>query len=770
MLKKLIILVVLVLVSTPLFAQVVDTAWVRMYNGPLNNWDQAYAIAVDSYGNVYVTGLINGFFAYSPDFATIKYTPNGDTAWVRIYNGPLNWDDWASDIAVDSSGNVYVTGPSWGSWEADEDFLTIKYSPNGDTAWIRRYNGPGTQNAYDEPHAMAVDASGNVYVTGGSDNDITSIDYLTIKYDADGNELWVRRYNGPGNGRDDAQDIAVDGSGNVYVTGYSYDVGDPNDYATIKYDPNGDTAWVRRYTNGNGWAWAIAVDSPGNVYVTGSVGTIKYDTYGNQLWVGPGGGFDNTVDTSGNVYASGWAGGWDQSDWYTTKYYPNGDIAWVRTYNSPGLSDDRADDIAVDNLGNVYVTGSSYDSEKATYRATTIKYYPNGDTAWIIKDSRPESYSSGAYAITVEDVGNVYVTGYSCDSSTISSCDYLTIRYLPVFEPPGVDLRANLWGDRRARRGFQKTYQVTYSNVRTDNAENVVLSVILPQEVQFVSCNPPCNVNGQNISWALGSVAGLTFGSASVKFYIPTSVLSGTILKGIVEITTTSDDQTPMNNRSKEEERVVTSWDPNDKEAQPWGGGSAKYIMPDQTLRYTIFFENDSSATAEAIYIDVVDTLDANLDWSTLEIGPMSYPDTCEASFDPISGVLTWHCDSIMLPPNVNPPEGEGFVSFSIMPDSGMASGTQIKNRAYIKFDYNPWIAAPDSGTVVRTIGKFGDANADGLVTVSDVIYLINYLFKGGIEPVPYEAGDVNCDGKVTVADVVYLINYLFKGGPSLGC
>jgi len=63
-----------------------------------------------------------------------------------------------------------------------------------------------------------------------------------------------------------------------------------------------------------------------------------------------------------------------------------------------------------------------------------------------------------------------------------------------------------------------------------------------------------------------------------------------------------------------------------------------------------------------------------------------------------------------------------------------------------------------------------GDANGDGLINASDVVYLINYLFKGGPAPVPLEAGDVNCDGIINSADVVYLINYLFKGGPPPSC
>jgi hypothetical protein len=333
---------------------------------------------------------------------------------------------------------------------------------------------------------------------------------------------------------------------------------------------------------------------------------------------------------------------------------------------------------------------------------------------------------------------------------------------------PGVDLSVDLWGDTRPRPGFQKSYAVSYINNRGDDAESVVLSVRLPEEVLFVSCDPPtCSVNGRDISWNLVTVPGLSQDLVGITFSVPVSVTIGTVLSGTAEIATTSGDLILRNNWSEEEEVVVGSRDPNNKEAQPWGGGSAKYIMPDQPVRYTIFFENDTSATAEAIYIDIVDTLDPNLDWLTLEIGPMSHPDTCEASFDPISGVLSWHCDSIMLPPNHNPPEGEGFISFSVLPDSGLAFGAQIKNRAHIRFDYNPWIPTPESGPVIRTIGRYGDVNGDGLITVSDVVYLINYLFKGGPPPAGgVMIGDINCDGKVTVSDVVYLINYLFRGGP----
>ena len=177
MTKALFVLSILFLTSIPALAQSVDTAWVRRYNGPGDSIDCAYAIAVDGSGNVYVTGQSCGSGTY-PDYGTIKYYPNGDTAWVRRYNGPRFYYD-ESAIGVDGSGNVYVTGTSTRS-ERYSDYATIKYYANGDTAWVRRYGGPG--NLYDWAYAIAVDGSGNVYVTGESVGSGTGFDYATIKY------------------------------------------------------------------------------------------------------------------------------------------------------------------------------------------------------------------------------------------------------------------------------------------------------------------------------------------------------------------------------------------------------------------------------------------------------------------------------------------------------------------------------------------------------------------------------------------------------------
>ncbi len=381
MTKKLLILALLALTSIPAFAQSVDTAWVRNYNGPGNGDDSPCAIAADDSGNVYVTGYSaqNSGHPYNFDYATIKYDPDGEELWVRRYNGPGDYYDWATALALDDSGNVYVTGHSYAG-ATYYDFATIKYYPDGDTAWVRRYNGLGA--FADRAWAITVDNYGNVFVTGSSDGNGIGPDYLTVRYYPNGDTAWVRRYNGPRNDCDTATAIAADDSGNVYVTGFSFGIGTLYDYATIKYDSSGNELWLRRYHgegNGDDLARAMTVDDSGNVYVTGR---------------------SKVTDT--------WF------DIATIKYYPDGDTAWIRRYDGPQNQWDYAYDTAVDLLGNLYVIGATPQGGLYLYYDyATIKYYPQGDTAWARIYDGPENGSDIASACVLDDYGNLYVTGNS---------------------------------------------------------------------------------------------------------------------------------------------------------------------------------------------------------------------------------------------------------------------------------------------------------------------------------------------------------------------
>jgi beta-propeller repeat-containing protein len=367
----------------------VQQAWVARYNGPANDVDVPETMDVDDAGNVYVSGYSAG--SNRLDYATVKYDSAGLQQWVARYNGPANDYDIATAIAVDDAGNVYVTGESVGSGTTF-DYATIKYDSAGNQQWVARYNGPGS--GVDEGTAIAVDDAGNVYVTGNSVGSGTGADYATIKYDAEGQQQWVARYNGPGNAEDIPVAIEFDSSGSVYVTGHSFGSGSGYDYATVKYDSAGQQQWVARYNgpgNGADIATDVAVDGSGNVYVTGG----------------------STGSSTGIDIA-------------TIKYNSSGQEQWVARYNGPENSVDYAEAIAIDDLNNVYVAGASA-SALERYDFATVKYDAAGQQAWVAEYSGTGAGDNQADEIEVDSSGSVYVTGESLGFGTGN--DYATVKY-----------------------------------------------------------------------------------------------------------------------------------------------------------------------------------------------------------------------------------------------------------------------------------------------------------------------------------------------------
>jgi len=381
--------------------------WDKRYNGPANGWDKALAVAVDASGNVVVTGWSgsggyyyqHGYEVPLSDYYTAKYAAaNGALLWEKRYNGPADHDDRANAVAVDSSGNVVVTGYSNstnvidGSYYAD--YYTAKYAAaDGALLWEKRYSGPVNRLYEDSgPQGVVVDGSGNVVVTGSSHNG-TNADYYTAKYAAvDGTLLWEKHYNGPGNGYDYANAVAVDGSGNVVVTGTSYGTNSNMDYYTAKYAAaDGALLWEKRYNgpeNGNDVAQAVAVDGSGNVVVTGSGDdycTAKYAAAdGALLWEqrynGPSNSYDRAtavaVDGSGNVVVTRYSG----EDYYTAKYAAaDGVLLWEKRYNGPVNGVDLASSLAIGPNGMVVVTGASDGNFLAytTYDYATVVYREN---------------------------------------------------------------------------------------------------------------------------------------------------------------------------------------------------------------------------------------------------------------------------------------------------------------------------------------------------------------------------------------------------------
>ncbi len=429
-------------------AQTAVQAWVQCYNQTGFGFDVANAVAVDASNNVIVTGYSYGIGTFV-DYATIKYSAAGVPLWTNRYNGPTNYD-YATALVLDASNNVIVTGYSAGVGSG-YDYATIQYSAAGAPLWTNRYNGPG--HGSDKPSAIMADGRNDVIVTGSSSNG-TNDDYATVKYSSAGSPLWTNRYDGPGNGADSPSAVAVDGSNDVVVTGYSFN-GTNDDYLTIKYSSAGVPLWTNRY-NGPGndidVATALAVDASNNVIVTGysfngtnnEYATIQYSSAGVPLWTnryhGPGTNDDAAnavaVDTDNNVIVTGFSSGTGSSsdfDYATVKYSSAGVPLWTNRYNTPLNSDDEATALAVDASNNVVVTGFS-DGGGNSYDYVTIEYSSASVPLWTNRYDGPVHSGDYAQAVAVDHSGNAIVTGYSTSSS--DGFDFATIKYLSFLPTP----------------------------------------------------------------------------------------------------------------------------------------------------------------------------------------------------------------------------------------------------------------------------------------------------------------------------------------------
>jgi uncharacterized delta-60 repeat protein len=443
--KPLLFLTYLFLYSNFTSAQVTQE-WVALYNGPADSIDASRSIALDGAGNIYVCGWSMGIAGTdtTSDYATIKYNQSGVQQWIQRYNGPGNGPDNARSIAVDLSGNVYVTGASLGSG-TDFDYTTIKYNTQGIQQWVQRYNG--TFNGSDEAWSIVLDNAGNAYVTGRSRASTTGPDYVTIKYNSAGVPQWVQVYSSPGNNWDEALDIAIDSLDNICVTGLSFQPGTWYDIATVKYNASGVQQWVSRFNGLANWydvGYTIAADAMGNIYIAGYTtvsGTtsdyvvIKYLPDGFQQWVqtynGPGNSGDVAYslasDGVGNTYVTGHSqGNGTGGDYATIKYNASGTQQWVQRYNGTANDDDVAWWVAADFAGNVYVTGWSA-GVGTDLDIATIKYSPIGMQQWIQRYNGSGNVWDGGSSLVIDNLGNVFVTGRSTGLG--SDQDYVTIKY-----------------------------------------------------------------------------------------------------------------------------------------------------------------------------------------------------------------------------------------------------------------------------------------------------------------------------------------------------
>lgn len=390
--KKHLLLSLFLLGMFSLNAQI-NVLWESRFTSAGLNIDSGKEITIDSSGNVYVTGTSYTNTTNGYDIVTIKYNSLGSVIWTKTFNGSGSALDEGRDIAVDKNGNVYVTGYT-ASTGPNYDYVTIKYNSAGMQQWASLYNGTG--NGYDEAYSLAIDTSGNTYVTGGSDANGQGKNYVTIKYNSSGVAQWSTSYNGPVNGADAATKVVLDNQFNVYVTGNSLGNGTDLDIATIKYSNSGTQQWVHRYNGALNFfdiPEDITVDGIGNVYITGA-------TYGGLA---------------------------TENDFVTLKINNSGSLDWTQLFDGPLNDEDRAFSILTDSELNVYVAGRSMGAGGTAENMVILKYDLLGNELWRDTYNGPASGYDEAKEMRLGSSGALYVTGYSAGNGTNN--DYLTLKY-----------------------------------------------------------------------------------------------------------------------------------------------------------------------------------------------------------------------------------------------------------------------------------------------------------------------------------------------------
>ncbi len=411
-------------------------AWTARYDSGAAVGDFATTVKLDTAGNAYVSGLVSAE-AGASDLALVKYGPSGNQLWAARYTLPGTFDVGAG-LALDASGNSYVAGSIYDT--NNSDVIILKYNTAGVLQWARRFDGGGNDYAY----AVAADALGNVYVAASQVYGPGSADYLTLKYTTGGSLLWARTYSVTEDNQDTPRAVAVDTSGNVYVSGTAF-TGTATVVPTVKYDPNGNTLWAALYRAGPGVNFdgvaGVMVDGGGDVYVGTSAFTngafdmvvVKYNSSGAEQWASryDSGRTDDlfrelTLDASGNVYVTGTSTGVGQ-DIVAIKFGPDGAKQWSSRYSGAGNAGDVAASVRVDGSGNVYVGGTATGAGSQR-DFVAIMYDASGNQQWLAQYDNAGNVDDVA-GMELGAGPSLILAGSSFFADT--QHDFLTIKYLP---------------------------------------------------------------------------------------------------------------------------------------------------------------------------------------------------------------------------------------------------------------------------------------------------------------------------------------------------
>ena len=404
--------------------------------------DNTSSVATDAAGNIYVYGQValnmedpdDLTFDYGPGLYLRKFAPDGSVLWTEQLKGPAasnggflraSSDGYNLMVVTDA---IYITGNITGVINdaainvGSGDAFILKYSLDGSLIWGKQF---GTSQQ-DFGRALALDSSGNIYVTGSThgdfetNTDINDWNVYLAKFSASGNQLWAKNFpcgletdSDPATTCSDdyAQGITVDKENNVIVVGHTTNslygqVSGSGDSLILKINPSGTVIWGKQFGEvGGDWGRDVAIDSQNNIYIVG-------DTQGG-------------LDSDDPNYQQGWDG-------YVMKLSPTGEKLWLdqiyADYFNP--SDEYLRSIAIDDKDNLYIAGQ-----------TNGSFNPDTPSNGIITDGFIGKYNSAGELEWLTPFGPA--DGFDAPSSIAVSQDYVYVASASNGSFPGLAASLN---------------------------------------------------------------------------------------------------------------------------------------------------------------------------------------------------------------------------------------------------------------------------------------------------------------------------------------
>jgi uncharacterized repeat protein (TIGR01451 family) len=714
-----------------------NIVWSKLYGGSKAERFGALQITPDN-GYIFTAGTLSSdgditLNKGSQDFWVVKLNQSGDIQWQKTYGGSRF--DAGEHIELTRDGGYIVSGLTSSS-DGDvsgitsldtNDIWVVKLDNIGNLQWQKCYG-----SAYiDRGSIVKQLTTGNYIIAGEVDRNsgwvtghhgFNRADIWVAELDQSGNLVWQKALGGPN--YEFLGDVEPTANGGFLVVGSSY-------------SETGDVSG----NHGNSDAWVIQIGAGGTIQWQKCFGGSSTEGFtdvqrlfnGNYIAVG------NTASTNGDVTF-----GRGMHDVWIVSFTNTGQLLWQKTIGgsqhdlggsinqlseyefvlmaqtssnnfdvvgAKGLADLWLVKLSAVNIikGAVFIDVNANgvkDANEPVYNEGMVKVTSNGEmrTTIPVSGKFELTVDTGSFAVSLLPANSYYTVvpaTRSINFTTYYNTDSFGFALQPV--PGHKDLSISVVPISPARPGFVTTYRIMYKNQGTETVPAGEVLFKKDSRLTVVGVHPASSsILTDTLKWNFANLQPLDSATITIQLKVaaPPAVNNGNVLTSTAIILPVTGDETPSDDTAVLKQIVVGSFDPNDKTENNAGKINPKFVSDGKHLNYVIRFQNTGTDTAFTVVVR--DTLDAKIDWNSMQMITASHAYTLTVAN---GNTLTWQFKDILLPDsNVNEPASHGFIAYRIKPKSTLSIGDTVKNSASIYFDFNLPVSTNIENTVVVSL------------------------------------------------------------------